>query len=199
MNYFFKEGHELSKKFILLHGTGGDENSLKKLAYFFDSEATILSFKGTIEEDGMNQFFKRKNLNQFDYKSLEKESDRLLADISLISQEERIALEEWIIIGYSNGANIAAHILLERESLLQKAILFHPMSLGIDTQTFPITAKRIWLSLGKKDLSVTETSALALANQFKLRGAQVEILYTESGHQVVMDELLAAKEWLSNF
>ena len=198
MDYFFKEGYELSKKFILLHGTGGDENSLKKLAYFFDSEATILSFRGTIKEDGMNRFFKRKSLNQFDYDSLEKESDRLLAKIYTISQEERIAVEEWTIIGYSNGANIAAHILLERESLLQEAILFHPMSLGVDTQTFPITSKKIWFSTGKKDPMVTEKSALALANQFKARGAQVEMLCTDAGHQVVMEELAAAKQWLTS-
>lgn len=198
MDYFFKEGHELSKKFILFHGTGGDENSLKNLAYFFDSEATILSFRGTIEENGMNRFFKRKSLNQFDYESLEEESDRLLTKIYSISQEERIAVEEWTILGYSNGANIAAHILLERKSLLQEAILFHPISLGVDTQTFPITEKKIWLSIGKKDPIIAEKSALALAEQFKSRGAKVEILYTESGHQVGMEELVAAKKWLTS-
>ncbi|MHC5227353.1 alpha/beta hydrolase [Enterococcus sp. LJL99] len=197
MDYFFKEGHDLSKKFILLHGTGGDENSLKKLAYFFDSDATILSFRGTIEEDGMKRFFKRKSLNQFDYESLEKESDRLLNKIYMISQQERIAVEEWTILGYSNGANIAAHILLERESLLQQAILFHPMSLGVDTQSFPITAKKVWLSIGKNDPIVPEKSAVALAKQFKSRGAQVDMFYTESGHQVIMDELAAAKQWLT--
>lgn len=198
MDYFFEEGHELSKKFILLHGTGGDENSLKKLAYFLDSDATILSFRGTVEEEGMNRFFNRLGLNQFDYESLEKESDRLLSDIYSISQEERIAVEDWTIIGYSNGANIAAHILLERESLLKEAILFHPRSLGVDTQTFPITSKKIWLSIGRKDPIVTENDALALSSQFKIRGAHVEIFYTESGHQISMKELVAAREWLNS-
>ena len=198
VEYFFKEGHELSKKFILLHGSGGDENSLKKLAYFFDPKATILSFKGMVEEEGMTNFFKTKSSHQFDFESLEQESDRLLAKIYSISQEERIAVEDWTIIGYSNGANIAGHILLERESLLQEAILFHPMSLKANTQTFPITAKKIWVSISKKDAIISEKLGLALVEQFKERGAQVETLFTDSGHKVIMEEIVAAKKWLTS-
>lgn len=70
MHYLFEKGVPNSKKLLLLHGTGGDETSLLDIARFLDEEATLLSFRGTIQESGMNRFFKRNGLNQFDLISL---------------------------------------------------------------------------------------------------------------------------------
>ena len=80
MEYLYKAGKPEGKKksLFLLHGTGGDETSLIELARFLDADSTILSFRGKIIEDGMNRFFKRNGLNQFDFESLEKETDNLL-------------------------------------------------------------------------------------------------------------------------
>lgn len=75
MDYLYQEGKPTGKKFILLHGTGGNETSLLDMAKFLDADSTILSFRGKIKEDGMNRFFKRNGLNQFDFESLEKETD----------------------------------------------------------------------------------------------------------------------------
>ena len=125
MEYLYKAGKPEGKKFILLHGTGGDETSLIELARFLDADSTILSFRGKIIENGMNRFFKRNGLNQFDFESLEKETDNLLEVIKEISEEKAIPLEEWILVGYSNGANIAAHLLLERETKVSFFIQCH--------------------------------------------------------------------------
>ena len=107
MECLYQAGKPNGKKFILLHGTGGDETSLLELAKFLDEDSTVLSLRGKIKEDGMNRFFKRNGLNQFDFESLEKETDHLLDEIKAISQEKGIPLEEWVLVGYSNGANIA--------------------------------------------------------------------------------------------
>lgn len=197
MHYIFKEGSATGKKLLLLHGTGGDEHSLVDVAQYLDPEATILSFRGTIQESGMNRFFKRNGLNQFDLESLEEESDRLLQEIMTVSQEKGIPLEEWIIVGYSNGANIAGHLLLERETELKQAILLHPMSLGVDTQTFSLAEKTIWLSVSTNDPIVSKEAAETLIQQLKRREATVTIATTHEGHQVSMTELNQAKDWLS--
>lgn len=197
MHYIFKEGSPTGKKLLLLHGTGGDEHSLVDVAQFLDPEATILSFRGTIQESGMNRFFKRNGLNQFDLESLEEESDRLLQEIITVSQEKGIPLEEWTIVGYSNGANIAGHLLLERETELKQAILLHPMSLGVDTQTFSLADKNIWLSFSTNDPIVSKEAADTLIQQLKRREANVAITTTHEGHQVSMTELNQAKDWLN--
>lgn len=106
MEYFFQAGKQTSRNLLLLHGTGGDEYSLLETAQFLEPDATILSFRGSIKEDGMNRFFRRNGLNQFDYQSLAEETALLYHKISAVSQKENISLHDWVIVGYSNGANI---------------------------------------------------------------------------------------------
>ncbi|MGG5371398.1 alpha/beta hydrolase [Enterococcus sp. AZ196] len=197
MEYLYQAGKPNGKKFILLHGTGGDERSLLEMAKFLDADSTVLSFRGKIEEEGMNRFFKRNGLNQFDFASLEKETDHLLEEIKRISKEKGIALEEWILVGYSNGANIAAHLLLERETTLTQGIFFHPMSLEVHTQSFNLSDKKIWVSYGgSQDPIVSQASFAELVAAFRDRSAEVTVVETAYGHQVSMDEVQNAREWL---
>lgn len=197
MEYLYQAGKPNGKKFILLHGTGGDETSLVELAMVLDADSTILSFRGKIEEDGMNRFFKRNGLNQFDFESLEKETDNLLEVITEISAEKGIALEDWVLVGYSNGANIAAHLLLERETALSKGIFFHPMSLEVHTQSFILADKKIWVSYGgAQDPIVSDESFAELVAAFRDRDADITVVKTAYGHQVSMDEVQNAREWL---
>ncbi|EOL45905.1 alpha/beta hydrolase [Enterococcus caccae] len=198
MHYIFEKGNPQGKKLLLLHGTGGDETSLLEIAQFLDEDATILSFRGTVQESGMNRFFKRNGLNQFDLVSLEEESDRLLQSITSVSEEKGIPLEEWVVVGYSNGANIAAHMLLERKTVIKHAILLHPMSLGVDTQDFPLSDKALWLSVSENDPIVSKEAADQLVQQLKNRQAAVTIAKTYSGHQITMDEINQAKQWLND-
>lgn len=197
MEYYFDEGQSQGKKLLLLHGTGGDETSLVDIARFLDGSCTILSFRGDVQEDGMNRFFKRNGLNQFDIPSLEKETDNLLAEIEKHSAKANVPLEDWILVGYSNGANIAAHLLLERKTKLNKAILFHPMSLGVKTQNFDLSDKKIWLSKGTNDPIVSDSAFSELVDNFEERQAEISANTFDYGHQVSMDEINSAKIWLS--
>lgn len=197
MDYLYQEGQPKGKKFILLHGTGGDETSLVDLAKVLDANSTILSFRGTVEEEGMNRFFKRNGLNQFDFDSLEKETDNLQEVIEQLSEEKGIPLDEWVLVGYSNGANIAAHLLLERQTPLAKGIFFHPMSLEVHTQTFDLADKKIWVSYGgDRDPIVSEASFSELVAAFRERQAAVTVAETAHGHQVSMEEVQQARDWL---
>ncbi len=196
MEYIYQPGEIHGKHLLLLHGTGGDETSLLQIAQFLDENCTILSFRGEIKEDGMNRFFKRDGLNQFNIASLEEETDKLLAEITEISQEKKIPLEDWILVGYSNGANIAAHLLLERKTPLKKGVFFHPMSLGQHTQSFSLKDKEVWLSKGANDPIVSSASFEELTAAFKSRKGKVTIFTHEQGHQLNMEELTAARNWI---
>lgn len=195
MKYIFKEG--TGQNFLLLHGTGGDEESLLDIAAYLDPTSTVLSFRGRVIEGEMNRFFKRNGLNQFDIESLEEETDHLLDEIIKISEEKGIAVSDWTILGYSNGANIAGHLLLERQSDLKKAALLHPMSLGVDTQQTILENKKVLLSFGENDPIVSKESFQKLVSQLKSRDADVTIVETDAGHQVTMEEIDQVKEWLT--
>ncbi|MGX7113475.1 alpha/beta hydrolase [Enterococcus termitis] len=197
MHYIFEHGTKEGKNLLLLHGTGGDEHSLIEIARFLDANATILSLRGTIQEDGMNRYFKRNGLNQFDLESLEKETDHLLAEITAISETKGIPLESWIIVGYSNGANIGAHMMMEREASIKRAILFHPMSLGVDTNLAQVNEGTIWLSTSENDPIVSKEASDQLIFQLEKHTFDVTVQKKNSGHQVTMEEVEHAKKWLS--
>ncbi|MBO1305366.1 alpha/beta hydrolase [Enterococcus sp. 669A] len=199
MKTLYDAGKSDGKNLLLLHGTGGDETSLVDIARFMDGSCRILSFRGEIQEDGMNRFFKRNGLNQFDFESLEEESDKLLAAIEKESQDKGVAMEDWVLVGYSNGANIAAHLLLERETPLRQGVFFHPMSLEVHTQKFDLSDKRIWLSYGgDRDPIVSQESFDELVTAFQKRNADVTVEETSAGHQINMEELQSARNWLEN-
>ncbi|MBR3047368.1 MAG: dienelactone hydrolase family protein [Enterococcus sp.] len=134
-------------------------------------------------------------MNQFDLDSLEKETDKLHEKIKDISEKEQIALSDWLLVGYSNGANIAAHLLLERETKLNKGLFFHPMSLGVRQSRSTLEDKTVWLSYGDNDPIVSPASFKELADQFETRQANVTIQLTVTGHQLTMDEIEQAREW----
>lgn len=196
MVYFYQAGKEHTTALILLHGTGGDEKSLLSIGSFLAPEATVLSFAGPVKEEGMRRFFKRHGLNQFDLDSLEENTDLLLAEIVRIAAEKKIPLEDWVLVGYSNGANIAAHLLLERATPFKKAILFHPMSLKRHTQKFLLTEKKIWLSKGAADPIVSSESYQELVTVFQKRQGRVREFLTPTGHEITYEELVSAKDWL---
>ena len=59
MEHIFKQGQPDAPTFILLHGTGGDENDLLPLAQVLNPDYNVLSIRGEVSENGMNRFFKR--------------------------------------------------------------------------------------------------------------------------------------------
>jgi phospholipase/carboxylesterase len=196
MNYYYDEKPNSSHNLLLLHGTGGDEYSLVDIARYLDDSSRVLSFRGNVQENGMNRYFKRNGLNQFDIESLEKETDLLYEEIKKVSAEKNIPLESWVLVGYSNGANIAAHLLLERETELTKGIFFHPISLGVHTKTAALSDKKVWISYGENDPIVNQAALEELITAFYDRDADVTIAKTPMGHQIIQEEVDAAKNWL---
>ena len=59
MHSIFNGGHPEAPVFVLLHGTGGDETSLLPIAQELNKQATVLSIRGDVSENGMNRYFKR--------------------------------------------------------------------------------------------------------------------------------------------
>ncbi len=101
-------------------------------------------------------------------------------------------------MGYSNGANIAASLLLLRPSTLTAAILFHAMVPFVPESLPDLSDKRILITAGKKDPIVGPEEAERLAEMFRLAGADVTLKWQEGGHHLSGNEVEAARDWLSN-
>ncbi len=112
---------------LVLHGTGGDEEQLIPLGRELDPAAAILSPRGNVLENGNARFFRRLAEGVFDLEDLKAQTDALAAFVRAAASHYQFDLEKLVAVGYSNGANIAASILLRRPGLLSAAMLLRAM------------------------------------------------------------------------
>ena len=119
---------------LLLHGTGGDENDLMPLGERIAPGAALLSPRGKVNENGMARFFRPRAEGVLDVDDL-KARTRELADF-IARARDAYGLEKPVALGYSNGANIAASLLLTRAGALAGAVLLRAM-LPFEPQPLP--------------------------------------------------------------
>jgi predicted esterase len=176
---------------------GGDEQDLIPLAYELDKRAAILSPRGKVLENGIApRFFCRLAEGVFDLEDLKFRTNELADFVIDASKTYDIDLQNVIAVGYSNGANIAASMLLLRPEIPSSAILFRAM-VPLVPQTLPdLTRNHIFMSSGLYDPIVSKQDAEKLFGLFKGAGANVSVSWQESGHELTMEDIQKAKEWL---
>jgi phospholipase/carboxylesterase len=191
-----ERGSKVFTTLFLLHGTGGNEEDLIPLANELDQRAAILSPRGKVLENGMPRFFRRLAEGVFDIEDLKFRTNELADFVKDASKAYHFNLQRIVAIGYSNGANIAASMLLLRPEILSAAILFRAMVPLVPEVLPDLTNKHIFMSSGIYDPIVTKQEAEKLFGLFKNAGAKVSLSWQESGHELTMEEVQKAKEWL---
>jgi predicted esterase len=184
---------------LLLHGTGGNENDLVPIAKMLEiKNAAILSPRGKVLENGMPRFFRRLAEGVFDIEDLKFRTNELADFIYNASKVYTLNLNRIMAIGYSNGANIAASILLLRPEILSSAILFRPM-IPLVPDTLPnLSSKHILISAGAHDPIIPRYQTEELFDLLKKVEARVSIQWQNSGHELTQRDVVAASEWVSS-
>src|SRR5512140_359160 len=103
-----------SRTLLLLHGTGGNERDLIPLGRELDPNASLLSPRGKVLENGMPRFFRRIAEGVFDLEDLKSRTNELADFVASSAPHYELAANRVVGVGYSNGANIAASMLLLR-------------------------------------------------------------------------------------
>ena len=184
---------------LVLHGTGGDENDLLPLARLVLPEANLLSPRGNVPENGMARFFRRLAEGVFDEEDLRIRTEGLGKFVAEAAATYGFDPSAVIAIGYSNGANIAASLLLREPDRLAGAALLHAM-VPFTPEALPdLRGKPIFLSSGRNDPIVPQENSQRLADLFRSAGANVEHFWHSSGHSLSQDEATAAQEWANGF
>src|SRR5699024_10529022 len=107
MIHIYKKGKDESKPtLLLLHGTGGTEESLLALAAMIDPDTSILSVRGNVLENGMPRFFKRFAEGLLDEDDLRFRTNELNEFLRDAAEKYEFDRDNVVAIGYSNGANI---------------------------------------------------------------------------------------------
>ncbi len=192
-----KEQYKLVPTLLLLHGTGGNEEDLIPLARQISSEASILSPRGKVLENGMyHRFFRRLAEGVFDIEDLKFRTNELANFVKDASKAYGFDMHRVIAVGYSNGANIAASMLLLHPEILSAAILFRAMVPLVPRVLPDLNNKYIFMSSGLYDPIVPKQDAKRLVELFKKAGAKVSLSWQNSGHELTIEDIRNAKEWL---
>jgi phospholipase/carboxylesterase len=179
---------------LVLHGTGGDENDLLPLGRAVAPDAALLSPRGKVLEHGMPRFFRRLAEGAFDEDDVRRQANALADFVSDARTRYRVAAP--IALGYSNGANIAAAVLLLRPETLSGAILLRAM---VPLRTAPqddLAAKPVLIISGAQDSIVPAENAARLAALLRASRAAVEHRVLPAGHGLSSADATMARQWL---
>jgi phospholipase/carboxylesterase len=182
---------------LLLHGTGGNEDDLLPLGRELDLNAGLISPRGKILEAGrIPRFFRRLAEGIFDIEDLKFRTHELAGFVEKASRVYGFDAHKVIAVGYSNGANIAASMLLLTPQTLSGAILFRAMVPLVPDNVPDLSDKHIFMSSGLRDPIATRQEAEKLSGLLKQAGAVVDLQWQNSGHELIQDDIQAAKQWL---
>lgn len=180
---------------LLLHGTGGTELDLLPLARDLSAGTSTVSVRGTVAIDGGFAFFHRhpdRTVNEADIK----ERASTLANF-LETCRAHHGFAAPIAVGFSNGAIMAAALLLTRPSLLSGAILFRPLSPLSKDLPARMHATPVLIIDGQNDTRRSRGDGLRLAERLTRAGAAVTHHVLHAGHAITSGDRQIAREWIA--
>jgi phospholipase/carboxylesterase len=187
-----------SPPLLLLHGTGGNEDDLLPIGRMVAPGATLLSPRGKVLENGMPRFFRRLAEGVFDEEDLRVRARELAGFIAAACKEYEIAAP--IALGYSNGANIAAAVMLLRPEALAGGILLRAMApFATVAPTGGLPGKSVLIISGARDPLIPQENAARLKALLEEAGAIVAHRVLPGGHELSQADINLAREWLSYF
>ena len=191
----FEPGNRLeAPPLLLLHGTGGDESDLLSLGRAVSPGSALLSPRGKVLEHGMPRFFRRLSEGVFDEDDVRRRADEL-ADFVEVARA-RYGIAAPVALGYSNGANIAAALLLLRPDVLAGAILLRAMVPLSQSPQVDLRDKPVLIVSGKLDPIIPASNPAQLAALLANAGADVQHSVLPTGHQLSQTDLTVAREWV---
>lgn len=180
---------------LLLHGTGGDERDLLGLGRAVAPGASLLSPRGQVLEGAMPRFFRRLAEGVFDEDDLRRRTQ----DLADFVEDARghYGLSAPVAVGFSNGANIAASLLLLRPQVLAGAALLRAMSPLATPPQADLAGKRVLILSGAMDPIVPAADAKRLAQTLTSNGASVDHRVLPAGHGLSQADVGLLQTWLA--
>lgn len=181
---------------LLLHGTGGSEDDLLPLGRMMHGSAALLSPRGNVLEHGMPRFFRRLAEGVFDEEDLIQRTHELANFVETATAEYGLDRDRIWAVGFSNGANIAASLLLLHPGLLAGAVLLRAMVPLEPEPTPDLSDTPVYLAAGRSDSIVPAENTERLAGLLTEAGASVTLDWQPGGHGIGRPEVDASRLWL---
>lgn len=198
VHVFVPAGKPDSPTLLLLHGTGGDERDLLPLGRELWPGAALLGVRGKVLENGMPRFFRRFAEGVFDVDDLKVRTNELAEFIDAAAEQYEFSKQKLVAVGYSNGANIAASLILLHPHYLRAGVLFRAQVPFTPDLVRDFGALSVLLAGGMRDPIVPRNQTEQLAAILESGGADVSSFWHHGGHELGDDDIEAARTWLAH-
>lgn len=186
---------------FVFHGTGGNEMQLLPLARNLLPGATVVAPRGDVSEMGAARFFRRVAEGRYDMVDLARATDKMKgfvqAHIHADARMRAAGAGEIYGLGYSNGANILASVMLSAPELFSRAVLMHPLIPFAPGPQAGLAGREVLITAGRHDPICPPDLTLRLEAYFRSQGATTELEWHEGGHELRPSEVEAARRFLS--
>lgn len=194
--HFIVGGNDASPPpLVLLHGSSGRETDLIPFADAAAPGRCYVSLRGGIEWDAGFAFFRRNADRTLDYGDLAEQTD-LLCRFLDSAIAEGILRRPPILMGFSNGAIMAASILRRQPSLASGAILMRPLSPAPEGGFPRMTGMPVLITAGEFDQRRDPDDASLVKKQFEASGATVSAYTLPTDHGLHRNEASIVADWL---
>lgn len=183
--------------FFVFHGTGGDENQFFDFASRLLPEATIVAPRGDVAEHGAARFFRRTAEGVYDMADLARATVKMAAYVKGLAAEHKASAV--LGLGFSNGANILANVLIEAGDLFDASVLMHPLIPFVPRDNAMLEGAKVLITAGERDPIAPVSLTTALADYFTRQKADVKLEWHPGGHDIRPNEVDAVKTLLAPY
>jgi phospholipase/carboxylesterase len=182
---------------VLLHGTGGDDESFMGLGRIIAQDAARISIRGDVNENGNLRFFKRTGEGVYDMDDLAMRTERLSEFIPQVLSDHAREADHAFGVGYSNGGNVLANLMFVKPHVLAGAAIMHPL-IPFEPVMHPgLKGKPVLITFGSNDPITPPGHGDTVCQWFERGGAHVSRFSHSFGHNVPDGELEAVAGWLA--
>ncbi|MBZ9978924.1 alpha/beta hydrolase [Mesorhizobium sp. BR-1-1-10] len=176
---------------FVFHGTGGDESQLVSLGRDLAHQATIVSPRGDVSEQGAARFFRRTGEGVYDMDDLARATAKMAGFVQ--AHVEAAKPSAVLGLGYSNGANVLASLVFETPDLFDATVLMHPLIPFEPQVKGSLAGRHILVTAGRRDPVCPPNLTARLEAYLRADGADVTVEWHEGGHEVRPNEIEAAR------
>ena len=187
-------GSENSPLIFTFHGTGGNEHQFHQLAEKLIPHAHVISPRGDVDEFGAARFFRRLAEGKYDMADLRQRTKKM-ADFMQAHQQRLNATAVWGL-GYSNGANILASVILDQPKRVQKAVLMHPLIPWQPDPNKELENTSILITAGKHDPICPVHHTQTLVDYLTSQNVQINTFWHDGGHNIDQSEIAAIQAFV---
>jgi len=181
---------------LMLHGTGGDEREMIAFGRSLAPGAPLIAPRGRVSEGGMARFFSREPSDPFRFPDLLERTQELAVFVEEALAAHGLTGRPVVAVGYSNGANVAASLLLHHPGVLSGAALLRPMLPAAAPEGLDLSGVRVLVAAGRQDTLIPPTAVEGLVTALRAHGADVTERWAPAGHGLTQEDLAAVAAWL---